>query len=335
MIRPVPLDASAELPQPSTGDAAFSDGLTFAFGDLEAGVHGVVRVGHAAGGASGLAIAYLDGAPRLVQLEGGVPLARAPERLDEVAVAGIDHEILEPLRRWSVSVAADDGALDLVFTAVGAPVLLPSDSEASQWSGGQGYEQFCVVTGTAHLGGRRIAIAGRGQRGHQWGAPDWSRMSLSRTVSGWLSDGTGFTLVGVRPQGAEHHADEVARASLWTPRRPGPDDGAAAEGTTADAEGPAADGEDEDAVVVDEEPRLSTSYDADGRHPRASLELWASDEGPVWRASGEAVAGTEIDLGRLRLQTAAYRWRLDGHEGVGRYDVLRRVDEPDPPGAGD
>jgi hypothetical protein len=43
------------------------------------------------------------------------------------------------------------------------------------------------------------------------------------------------------------------------------------------------------------------------------------------RIAGEAVAGTSLDLGRLRLECAFFRWRTGGQEGVGRYDVLRRV----------
>jgi hypothetical protein len=37
------------------------------------------------------------------------------------------------------------------------------------------------------------------------------------------------------------------------------------------------------------------------------------------------VAGTSLDLGRLRLDCAFFRWRSGGREGVGRYDVLRRI----------
>ena len=32
------------------------------------------------------------------------------------------------------------------------------------------------------------------------------------------------------------------------------------------------------------------------------------------------------DLGRLRLDCSFFRWRLDGREGVGRYDILRRIE---------
>ena len=43
------------------------------------------------------------------------------------------------------------------------------------------------------------------------------------------------------------------------------------------------------------------------------------------RAAGEVVCGTTLDLGRLRLQCAFFRWRMEGRTGVGRYDVLTRA----------
>ena len=57
----------------------------------------------------------------------------------------------------------------------------------------------------------------------------------------------------------------------------------------------------------------------------AGLELYETEESPARRAAGEAVCGTTLDLGRLRLDCAFFRWRMEGREGVGRYDVLRRV----------
>ena len=75
-----------------------------------------------------------------------------------------------------------------------------------------------------------------------------------------------------------------------------------------------------------EEPRLSTTYDDEGRQRRAGLELWVGgDDAYPRRASGEAVCGAEVDLGRLRLECAFFNWRMDGRPGVGRYDILRRA----------
>ena len=74
-----------------------------------------------------------------------------------------------------------------------------------------------------------------------------------------------------------------------------------------------------------EDPRLSTGYDGEQRQRRAGLELWLDEESHARRAAGEVVCGTSLDLGRLRLDCAFLRWHMEGREGVGRYDILRRV----------
>ncbi len=74
-----------------------------------------------------------------------------------------------------------------------------------------------------------------------------------------------------------------------------------------------------------DEPRLSTTYDADGRQRRAGLELWVgADDAYPRRVSGQVVCGATLDLGELRLDTAFLRWRMDGVAGIGHYDILRR-----------
>ena len=75
-----------------------------------------------------------------------------------------------------------------------------------------------------------------------------------------------------------------------------------------------------------DEPRLSTTYDEDGRQVRAGLELWVGEEDDYpRRAAGEVLCGSTLDLGDLRLDCAFLRWRMGGRSGVGRYDLLRRA----------
>ena len=74
------------------------------------------------------------------------------------------------------------------------------------------------------------------------------------------------------------------------------------------------------------EPRLSTTYDGEGHQRRAGLELWVADEDQLpRRVGGRALCGTTLDLGRLRLDSSFFAWRMEGREGVGRYDVLHRT----------
>jgi hypothetical protein len=74
------------------------------------------------------------------------------------------------------------------------------------------------------------------------------------------------------------------------------------------------------------EPRLSTTYDSGGRQRRAGLELWMSEDDELpRRMAGEVACGTSLELGRLRLECAFFRWTMEGRAGAGRYDILRRA----------
>ena len=81
-----------------------------------------------------------------------------------------------------------------------------------------------------------------------------------------------------------------------------------------------------EALLEIADPRLSTTYDADGHTRRAGLELWPSGE-EVWarRGAGEVLCGSSLELGALQLDCAFFRWHLEGRAGVGRYDILRRA----------
>jgi hypothetical protein len=318
------LDLALERPRLSE-DPTFSDAVTCAFADEAAGVQGSVRIGLTADGASGLIMVFVGGEPAIAQAEGAIAVEGTPEDYAAVKAAGIDHEVLEPHRRWRTAVDSVAGRLDLTFEAVGPSLVLDPKTRAARLGGMAGYEQPCRVTGTLTLLApaheeRTIRIDGVGQRGHQWGAPDWSTISLSRTVTGWFGDDLAFNVSALRPVKGRTHADEIAWSTVTRPALP----------EAREDDDPE---DDEDVVAVGPpqavdapEPRISTTTDATGRHTLATVELWESDEGPVWTATGEAIAGTTIELGRMRLDMAFFRWRLRGRTGVGRYDVLRRID---------
>jgi hypothetical protein len=116
-------------------------------------------------------------------------------------------------------------------------------------------------------------------------------------VSAWFDDDLGITLTAVRADRSGGHDDDAAWAAIL--------------------------GRQAAAVA---EPRLSTTYDGDGRQRRAGLELWLEDEDAYpQRAAGEVRCGSTLDLGQLRLECAFFEWHMDGRSGVGRYDVLRRA----------
>jgi hypothetical protein len=290
-----------DAPRPPAGDG-FSDALTVAFGDERAELYGVARLGLADTGASGLAIVFHRGEPVSVHAESGVEVD-TPRTWGDVSAAGIDTEVVEPLRAWRLQFAADEASLDLDLRAVGAIATLDPAHPAARAGGMQGFEQAVRVTGTATVGGRRVDVDGRGQRGHSWGAPDWGKIALARTVGAWLGDDLSVSLTGVRPAGAKHHEDERIAATILD-RDP-------------ESDAPRA------TAVVD--PRLSTTYDEDGRQVAAGLELFVDEDGMPRRAAGEVACGTTLDLGRLTLHCAFFRWRMEGRTGVGRYDVLARA----------
>jgi hypothetical protein len=289
-----------------------SDAVTVAFSDAEADVCGVARIGRAMTGGevvtSGLAILFSGGAPVAVRAEGGVP---AGEGLGwgRAEAAGVWTEVADPLRAWRVHFddADGDAGFLLDLESVSAPASVDADVPAGKLGGMQGYDQLVKVTGTVTVGGEARPFAGRGQRGHSWGAPDWDKLTLARTVGVWLEGDAGVTLTAVRPatRGGASHADEAIHAVLL-----------------------GRDGEtDEPTSLVVADPRVSTTYDSDGRQRHAGLELYETDEAPyARRAAGEVACGTTLDLGRLRLDCAFFTWRMDGRNGVGRYDVLRRVE---------
>jgi hypothetical protein len=284
-----------ERARPATGPA-FSDAVTFAFADPQAEVYGLARLGlsGADGSRSGSALAVLFSGrePAATLAEGGVPVDGG---FEDLSVAGLSTRVDAPLERWTVAL---EGRFSLAFEALAGPAELAAGEPAAGAGGMTGYEQLCRVQGTVQAGGRTHEVRCFGQRGHLWGEPDWERMDCTRTVAAWLEDGTGVSLLAVRPAGSSDHAAESVWAALLAPA----------------------------GVLRVDEPRLSTTYDEEGRQRRAGLELWVGEEDAYpRRAAGEAVCGSTLDLGQLRLECAFFRWRMDGRSGVGRYDVLQRA----------
>jgi hypothetical protein len=262
-------------------------------------VYGTARLGLAGGEqASGLVLLFAAGELVTVAAEGGVPAAD-PSSWEGVSAAGLDIATVEPLRAWRVSFAGEEAALDLELRAAGVPCALDERDPVARAGGMAGFEQPVHVSGEAVLGGRKQSLDALGQRGRSWGAPDWGDLERTRTASAWFAD-RAVSLAAIGRRGADGHGREVLGATLFGP----------------DGEG----------CARIEDPRLSTTFDGDGRQRRAGMELWqhADDERPL-RLEGTVVCGTTLDLGRLRLDCAFLRWRMDGFEGVGRYDVLRRT----------
>jgi hypothetical protein len=269
-----------------------ADSVTFAFGDADAQLYGLARLGLSRGQGSALALLFSGREPVAALARGELPVAGDDPDWRELELGGVRTTIEEPLSRWTASFDAADGqGFALEFAVLGAAAATPP------LGGMSGYEQPCRVRGTVRTGGSERAIDTLGQRGRAWGDADWQRIELARTVAAW-TDSAQAALTAVRQAGAEHHADEATWAAVWESER----------------------------LVEIADARLSTTYDADGHTRRAGLELWPPGE-DEWarRGAGEVLCGSSLDLGALRLDCAFFRWHLEGHAGVGRYDIVRRI----------
>jgi hypothetical protein len=131
-------------------------------------------------------------------------------------------------------------------------------------------------------------------------APRWEELQAVRAISALVDDGTGLLAVARRPRTAPGHGDEEVRAVLFTEGQP----------------------------HEVEEARISTVYDSGGRQRSAGLELWLPNEDFPRRGSGLVIAGSSFDLEAIEVHAAVFRWRLDGREGIGGYELMVRVEPP-------
>jgi len=130
--------------------------------------------------------------------------------------------------------------------------------------------------------------------------PAWEQLDALRTISALIDEGNALLAVSRRPRDAIGHGQEKVTAHLLRDGRP---------------------------VAVDE-TRISTVYDAGGRQRSAGLELWLRGEELPHRGSGIVIAGSSLDLEGLRVHTAVFRWRLDGRDGIGAYELMVRSEPP-------
>jgi hypothetical protein len=289
------IEPADETARPATGPG-FSDAVTFAWGDPGAGLFGLARAG-LAGDGSALAVLFSGSEPVAATARGGIELPDGADFAD-LDLGGLHTTVRTPLREWTVDYDGSGAGFTLTFEALGSPAEIDDAEPVARAGGMVGYEQLCRVRGTARIGDRELPVDCLGQRSHAWGEPDWRKLESTRTLTAWLDDGTGITITAVRPQGKKGH-DAEAR---W--------------GVLLDPAGN---------LHVDD-PRISTTYDADGRQRRAGLELWVGeDDGYARRAAGRLVCGSTFDLGQLRLDCSFFTWQMNGHAGIGRYDVVRRA----------
>jgi hypothetical protein len=131
-------------------------------------------------------------------------------------------------------------------------------------------------------------------------APRWEELDALRTISALVDDGHALLALARRPRDAAGHGDETVRAGLIQ----------------------------EGVLTQVETARISTVYDGSGRQRSAGLELWLPGEEYPRRGSGLVIAGSSLDLEAIQVHAAVFRWRLDGREGIGGYELMVRVEPP-------
>jgi hypothetical protein len=156
--------------------------------------------------------------------------------------------------------------------------------------------RVCRVTGRV----RGRAVECLGTVAETRSPPVWEQLDALRTISALVDEGNALLAVSRRPRDAMGHGQEKVTAQLLRDGR---------------------------AVAVDE-ARISTVYDSGGRQRSAGLELWLPGEELPHRGSGMVIAGSSLDLEGLRVHTAVFRWRLDGRDGIGAYELMVRSEPP-------
>jgi hypothetical protein len=117
-----------------------------------------------------------------------------------------------------------------------------------------------------------------------------------RSIGIAFADGGLLALSAVREPASAEHGEEEVVAVLCDP------DGA---------------------PVEMRETLLSTEYGPDGVQRRATLELWADEEGQPTRGAGTAISAARVRRPGLSADIAFFRWSVEGREGLGHYEIVR------------
>jgi hypothetical protein len=156
--------------------------------------------------------------------------------------------------------------------------------------------RICKVTG--EVGDSRVDCLGTVSETRQ--PPAWEELDALRSLSALVDEEHAVLALARRPRGARGHGDERIAAVLIEAGEP----------------------------LLVEDARISTVYDGEGRQRSAGLELWLPGEDFPRRGSGSAVAGSSLELEGLTVHAAVFRWRVEGREGLGAYELMVRTEAP-------
>lgn len=180
------------------------------------------------------------------------------------------------------------------LTGPGADLILTALSDPAPSATNGGFDQLCQIRGSLEIDGTERAIECSGRRAtHDL---EVARFASARDLSAFFASNEGLVLSALRPRRASGHDHDRLSAVIFEP----------------------------DVVIEVAEPRLSTTYAADGQPARVGLELWidAGEDGEQYprRAAAEVLgARATFSLRETDLEAYALRWHSRGQEGAGVY----------------
>ncbi|MDQ5894524.1 MAG: hypothetical protein QG596_785 [Actinomycetota bacterium] len=209
---------------------------------------------------------------------------------DVIAAAPIPGGGLDPLVDGApLELETEHGELAVSIASTGEPISF--DGELT----GRREASLVETKGKLVHRGEEIDLDCRGVL-HRRGEETSGGVSLTRDATIILSDGGLICVTSAAPEGDINHGDEETVAAITHPG----------------------------GYIAFDEVLLSTEYDSAGRQRRATLELWpATDDVAALHGAGSVVTGCTAKIGGAIVNTALFRWSLDGHLGLGRYEVTR------------
>jgi hypothetical protein len=203
-----------------------------------------------------------------------------------LAAAPIPAEGLDGLADGPLELETERGSLAVTIESEGEPVTVEGELI------GKREARLCRISGELVEGDRRIALDCPGVLHYREGGA--AAPALTRDLTVVLSDGGLISVSSVRASQEGGHGSEESVAAISHPR----------------------------GYIECGQALISTEYDSAGRQRRATLELWPeSDEIAALHGAGTAISGCTAKAGGAQINTALFRWSLDGHTGLGRYEI--------------
>lgn len=209
---------------------------------------------------------------------------------DVIAAAPIPANGLEPLVDGApLELETEHGELAVSVTSTGEPIHLEGELT--------GHREASLIETRGRLThrGKEINLDCKGVL-HRRPEEEPETRGVKRDATIILADGGLICLAAASPGGSGGHGSEETIAAITHPG----------------------------GYIEFDEVLLSTEYDEADRQRRATLELWpATEDVSALHGAGSVVTGCTARINDAVINTALFRWSLDGHLGLGRYEITR------------